>query len=72
MAVGAFLVTIAMAVVDSDSFNTSPEFSDGLQPYLSQMVSADSVEGFMDVNMSLFDSDVFKPVRDTTLPPQNP
>ncbi len=69
-AVGALLISVALAVIDSDSFNTSPEFSDGLQPYLSRLVSADSVDGFMTGNGELFHSDVFKPETISVLPPQ--
>lgn len=59
-AVGAVLVGVGMAVLDSGNFNPSPTFSDGLEPYLSSLASADSVDGFMKGNTSLFDSDTFK------------
>jgi len=59
-AAGAILIGVATSAIDRGNFNPSPVFSDGLEPYLSQLASADSVGGFMQGNAALFDSDTFK------------
>ena len=58
--VGMAIAAFGLAKVGEDRFDGAPSYSAELQPYFADMVSAESVDGFMKENEAVFASDVFK------------
>ncbi len=59
-ATGMVIAAVGLAKVGEDHFDGVPSYSTELQPYFADMVSAESLDGFMKKNEDMFKSDVFK------------
>ncbi len=59
-AAGMMIAAFGLAKVGEDHFNGAPSYSSELEPYFAEMVSAESLDGYMKQNEDMFTSDVFK------------
>ena len=58
-ALGMMLAAFGLTQVSEGKFDAVPSYSAELEPYFTDLVSAESLDGFMKQNEKLFESDVF-------------
>lgn len=58
-ALGMVLAAVGMTQVSEGRFDAAPTYAAELEPYFAQVVSAESLDGFMKQNEKLFESDLF-------------
>lgn len=55
----------ALGYIGAQDFDENPPYFSALEPYLSDIAPAKSIDGFMQDNTDIFDSDIFKRTADT-------
>jgi len=63
-AIGLLVAFVGLATLNNDKFQAAPDYASRLEPYLSSIAPAESLDGFMADNAKTFDADTFTAKKD--------